>query len=780
MFSPAAARVARRSLFYGVVALVLLYILFPVYWLINSSLKPPVTQGILTYWPADPWLIGYTEVISSPYFIEPLHNSLLVSAAVVVLTLAFSAMAAYALGRLRFRGRRLFRFMVLSMIAFPQIALLPALYQMVTDPCAIAGASCRQFQLYNTRTALVVTDLLLTLPLTIWFLSVYVAALPHEIEEAAYVDGATPFQAFLRVLLPLTGPGLVTTGLLAFIFSWNDFLFALTFSQDLASRTAPVAIANYGDIGEGAILTLAASVIVLGPVTLLALVFQQQIAAGLTGVVTAADAGPGWTTRMFRRIGLPHFGASAAARVALLVLGLGALVFAYYGMRAVTFPYGLDYGEGPLLAQTARLAHGQNIYRADLHAPPFTISNYPPLFMLAQVPFYDLFGPAFWYGRAISWLSMAAVAVCIGLTIHALTGDRLAALLGGLLLLVIPYVTYWGMLNRIDGLALAFSWAGLLLLARWPQRRRSVFIAAALLAAAIYTRQSYGLAAPFAACVWLGSLRAWRQAWTLAALVGGACLALFVLLNLLTGGGFFFNIVTANVNEYRFGDLRRYAGELWQLMPLLVLCSVAVVCMVVWLRAHGWWLAAPYLLGATLSALTIGKIGSNVNYLLELSAAMCLATGVLLAWLRTRPLLQSGLLLLLALQAFLLIPGARYQLFTQYRLLGRDDAAQLAQIVQRAGGTVLADENMDLLALAGRPIYLQPFEMTQLARAGAWNQQPLLDAIDSKAFSLVMLFNPPGADLLNQRWTPEMLAAIGRNYRVAEQIGSTVVYRPDP
>jgi trehalose/maltose transport system permease protein len=780
MFSPSLVKVARRSLFYGVVVLILVYILFPVYWLINSSLKSPASQGIVTYWPADPWLIGYTQVISSPYFIVPLHNSLLVSAAVVVLTLAFSAMAAYALGRLRFRGRRLFRFMVLSMIAFPQIALLPALYQMITNPCSVVGASCRQFQLYNTRTALVMTDLLLTLPLTIWFLSVYVAALPYEIEEAAYVDGATPFQAFWRILLPLAGPGLVTTGLLAFIFSWNDFLFALTFTQDISSRTAPVAIANYGDIGAGAIFALAASVIVLGPVTILALVFQQQIAAGLTGVVTVADAEPGWPTRLFRRIGLSQFGASATARVTLLVLGIGALVFVYYGMRAVTFPFGLDYGEGPLLAQTARLAHGQNIYRADLHAPPFTISNYPPLFMLTQVPFYDLFGPAFWYGRAISWLSMVVAAVCIALTIDALTGDRTAALIGGLLLLVIPYVSYWAMLNRIDGLALALSWAALLVLVRWPQRRWSLFVVAALLTAAIYTRQSYALAAPLAAFAWLVSQRAWRRAWMLAALVGSACLALFLLLNVLTGGGFFFNIVTANVNEYRIGDLQNYASDLWQFMPLLVLCSAATALLAGWFHARGWWLAAPYLLGATLSALTIGKIGSNVNYLLELSAAMCLATGVLLAWLRTHPLLQSGLLLLLALQVFLLIPGAKYQLFTQYRLMGSEDAAQIAQLVEQTGGAVLADEGMDALALAGKPIYLQPFEMTQLARAGMWNQQPLLDAIDNKAFALVMLFNPPQTDLLSQRWTPEMLAAIERNYRVTQQIGSTFVYQPRP
>ncbi len=779
MSRPAVANVARSILFYGVVALILVYILFPVYWLLNSSLKSPATQGIVTYWPADPWLIGYTQVISSPNFILPLYNSLLVSAAVVALTLAFSAMAAYTLGRLQFRGRGLFRFTVLSMIAFPQIALLPALYQMITNPCSVVGASCRQFQLYNTRTALVVTDLLLTLPLTIWFLSVYFAALPYDIEEAAYVDGATPFQAFLRILLPLAGPGLVTTGLLAFIFSWNDFLFALTFTQDLSSRTAPIAIANYGDIGAGAIFALAASVIVLGPVTILALVFQQQIAAGLTGVVTAADAEPGWTTRMFRRIGLPQLGMSAA-RVTLLVLALGALVFVYYGMRAMTFPYGLDYGEGPLLAQTARLAHGQSIYRANLQTPPFTISNYPPLFMLLQVPLYDWFGPAFWYGRMISWLSMVVVAVCIALTLHALTGDRLAALIGGLLLLVIPYVSYWAMLNRIDGLALALSWAGLTVLARWPQRRGSVFVAAALLTAAIYTRQSYGLAAPLAGFVWLGSQRAWRRAWMLAALVGGASLALFVLLNVLTGGGFFFNIVTANVNEYRISNLQHYAIELWRLMPLLVLCSAATALLAGWFHARGWWLAAPYLLGAVLSALTIGKIGSNVNYLLELSAALCLATGVLLAWLRTRPLLQSGLLLLLALQAFLLIPGSQYQLFTQYRLLGSDDAMQLAQVVQQTDGAVLADESMDLLALAGKPIHLQPFEMTQLARAGMWNQQPLLDAIDNQAFPLIMLFNPPQADLLSQRWTPEMLAAIERNYRVTQQIGSTFMYRPKP
>jgi hypothetical protein len=187
----------------------------------------------------------------------------------------------------------------------------------------------------------------------------------------------------------------------------------------------------------------------------------------------------------------------------LLAEGLGAILFLRHGWDALAYPYPLNYGEGPLLDQSVRLAQLQDIYRTELRTAPYVVANYPPLFMLAQVPFVWLFGPALWYGRLISLLSVVAVALFVGLTLHALTRDRIASIAGGLIFPAMPYVVRWSSLSRVDSLGLALSWAGLFVVARWPERRWSVFVSALLLVAAVYTRQTYILAAPVAAFVWL-------------------------------------------------------------------------------------------------------------------------------------------------------------------------------------------------------------------------------------------------------------------------------------
>jgi hypothetical protein len=163
----------------------------------------------------------------------------------------------------------------------------------------------------------------------------------------------------------------------------------------------------------------------------------------------------------------------AATALLLLAQGLAVLLFLRHGWDALAFPYPLNYGEGPLLDQSVRLAQFQTIYRTDLTVSPYVVSNYPPLFMLAQVPFVWLFGPALWYGRLISLLSVAAVALFVGLTLHTLTKDRIAAIAGGLIFPAMPYVVRWSSLSRVDLLGLALSWAGLFVVARWPDRLTS-------------------------------------------------------------------------------------------------------------------------------------------------------------------------------------------------------------------------------------------------------------------------------------------------------------------
>ena len=464
----------------------------------------------------------------------------------------------------------------------------------------------------------------------------------------------------------------------------------------------------------------------------------------------------------------------------LLVLVAAAGLFVADGGRVIRFRYPMDYGEGPLLDQTMRLGRLENIYRVSPTSPPYTVSNYPPVYPLVLSPLGRLWGPAFWYGRLLSWLSTVAAGVLVGLILHAFTRDRVAAAIGGLSLLAFPPMSYWSSLYRVDTLALALSLGGVYVTVRRPAGRLTVPAAALLLTAAIYTRQSYGLAAPLAACLWLGQAISWRRGLALAGLTGGLGAALFLALEVATGGGFAFNVVSANLNDYQAGSLVQYLTDVWTLMPL-VLTAVGLFLLVApWFHVPSWRLVAPYALGAVVAGLTIGKVGSNVNYLIELGAAVSLAIGALLAWQRPRRAVHAAIALLLALDLALVVLASPYRTVTHVRLKQGEEARRLLAVVHGTTGIVLADEDMGLLPLDGRSIFFQPFEMTQLARAGRWNQRAFLGDIERQAFAAILIYRIPELPLHRQRWTDEMLGAIERRYIVEERVGPTEVYRPRP
>jgi len=478
----------------------------------------------------------------------------------------------------------------------------------------------------------------------------------------------------------------------------------------------------------------------------------------------------------------PHI-KDGAKIMLLLFLSPAAVIFFSHALMAVFHQYPLDYGEAPLVDQAMRLAAGQSIYRPGISSPPYTIANYPPLYPLSLAPFVKLFGPSFLAGRLISILCALASAAFLALIIYTPSQDRIAAITTGLLFLAIPYVVGWSSLLRVDMLALALSTAGLYVVARWPTTRRGLVVSALLLVAAIYTRQSYALAAPLAAFVWLWTHDR-RQALGLAALVGGLSLLLFLVLNVLTRGGFLFNIVTANVNEFDIERVQHKWRELRQAAPILLVLGGAFLFLAP-RRVRTWPLLAPYLIGACLSAVTIGKIGSNVNYLLELSAALSLVAGAFVAWNREHHWLRAALLVLLALQTGLLmqatlrgpVEGLKWRV-----LPARDpddrDFENLDWVIKSADGPMLADEFMGLMTLQNKPLYIQPFEVTQLAHAGVWDQTPLLESIRRQEFPAILIHHSMGYPVYQERWTPEMLLAITQNYAPTDLWAETIVYRP--
>lgn len=272
-----------RILLWILIVLMAVWMLFPFYWALNSSLKSEAMLAMTptTFIPRDPttknisfFTRNYEAVLTNQAFLRAIVNSAVVAISVTVLSLAIGSFAGFALGKLRYRGKTATLYVILAMTMFPAIAVLTGLYAMITNLSIPPILS------------MIITYMLFTLPFTAWVLTAFFRELPTEIFQSAQVDGASPFQTFYMIMLPLTAPALVTTGLLAFIGAWNEYLFALTFTSIAPpSRTLPVVIANFPSrfamqvpFGE----IMAAGIISSVPLIALVFIFQRRIVAGLT------------------------------------------------------------------------------------------------------------------------------------------------------------------------------------------------------------------------------------------------------------------------------------------------------------------------------------------------------------------------------------------------------------------------------------------------------------------------------------------------------------------
>jgi multiple sugar transport system permease protein len=256
------------------VAAIVVFCLFPFYWLLNISLKEGVDLTSSSLIPPHPTLNNYQEIFKNPDFTKSLRNS----AAVALLTTFFSilvgAFCAYALARLRIGGKSIMLAIVLTISTFPQIAIAAPLFKLWSD-----------IGLFNTWTGLIIPYLTFALPLTIYILVSFFKEIPRDLEEAALVDGATHFQAFRKVVVPLAAPGLATAAILTFIGAWNEFLLAVTLTSSSKARTVPAAIAFFTGATEHEVpfgSISAASVTISIPLIIMVLLFQKRIVAGLT------------------------------------------------------------------------------------------------------------------------------------------------------------------------------------------------------------------------------------------------------------------------------------------------------------------------------------------------------------------------------------------------------------------------------------------------------------------------------------------------------------------
>ena len=462
-------------------------------------------------------------------------------------------------------------------------------------------------------------------------------------------------------------------------------------------------------------------------------------------------------------------------------LGISLLEYARLASAALAFPFPLDYGEGPLLDQTLRLAGFENIYRDSFTSPPYTVSTYPPLFQLIQVPLAWIVGPAFWYGRLISILSAVSAATLIGLTLNALTRDRIAAALGGLTFLAFPYILQGSVLNRVDALALAWSLGGLYTTLRWPGDRKGTWAAGLLFTGAAFTNPRFALVAPFTALVWLWHLQHRREALRLAAIVIGNCLGLFLGLNLFTGGGFILNTVLANWTSFSWYTVTSDWVNLYLQAGYLVIgCLIFIAIERLGEASRSWPLVTPYCLGSAFMTLTAGMSNSSANDLFEVAAALSLASGAFIAWAGENYWLKAFLVFVLAVQINLLLNWSRqdYIPALKSKLADIREVQQLAQHVREAEGPILADEYMGLIPLAGRRLHYQPFEYKQLQAANLWSEASLIDSIKHEEFPVILLYEPPGWNAISTRWSQEVRNTIYAHYRLEEILARTLVYRP--
>lgn len=267
-------RLLSQTIMYVVAATVVIYCLFPIAWIFITSIKPPGAEFHIPieYIPSKVSLENYMEIFVEHKFQYYLLNSLVVASATTILVLAIGSLSAYAIARLRFRFR------IASLLTILVVGMMPTIVMILPIFLII-----RELGLMNTWLGLIIPHTIFSLPIAVWLLASYFAELPFDLEDAAKIDGYTPFSIYRKIIMPLSVPGLFSAGILAFIASWGEFMFALTMTHTIQARTALVLITTlpgayhlkWGMINAGVILTLI-------PIIVIVLVFQKWVMRGLT------------------------------------------------------------------------------------------------------------------------------------------------------------------------------------------------------------------------------------------------------------------------------------------------------------------------------------------------------------------------------------------------------------------------------------------------------------------------------------------------------------------
>ncbi len=512
--------------------------------------------------------------------------------------------------------------------------------------------------------------------------------------------------------------------------------------------------------------------------------------AGSTGVAT----------RGLRALGL-------ALLVAAVVVQLPDIARFWTAARAaIAYPYQLDYGEGPLLDQIRTMRAGEGIYPSP-DRPPHVIGNYPPVYHLAIRLIDQAVGNTLAVGRTLSAVSAAFIAALVGVLVWrgarpgaARAARGLAATAAALAFLRVSYTASWAPLMRVDMLADLFAFTGVAIFALLADRRGSVTWCVLPLALAVFTKQSAIAAA--ATCVIVAGRARPRRGAQLAALLAAAGLVGLALLVGFEGEGVFFHLFTANRNAYDWWQTAAYLQDMARRYPVaLAIAAVGARGLFADWRPQrgaaepGAWerpVLGVYLVTALVVSLTVGKVGSEVNYLIEVMGVVWACAGVAVADSFAPPDAEgeSPLVAALAsvlLPALLLVqvsglierPGIEWVEVPNARTT--DETRRLVERLRETEGPVLS-EDVTMLVLADKRVELQPFEMTQLAQQGLWDPARFVQRIRAGEFALIVLeFNAAAPTPLGEtRFPAAMLDAIRTTYGPPRRAAHYWIYTPRP
>jgi len=459
--------------------------------------------------------------------------------------------------------------------------------------------------------------------------------------------------------------------------------------------------------------------------------------------------------------------------ISAICMGSIAYSYVYRAICAIRYPQPLDYGEGPILNQVRYILQGRNFYK-DINSPPYIVGNYPPVFHLFSILLVPIFGISFATGRTIAFLAVIVTACIIYKIVLYFTGNKLVSFLSALFYLAIDYIYVWGIYMRIDTLSILFNILGVYWVIRYEDDYRRLRWCILFFLLALYTRQSM-IAGTAGAYLYLLT----KDRKTAGKLIGYTALygaLVFIFFTLITKGQFYLHIVKYNNNIFTLRQLWFFMSK--ELFTYTVFTIASLVTSIIWLWDKKKRIISLYFISAFLVQLTVGKVGSMLNYLIEPVCIMGIIAGILVG----EALKKRNQIALVGVSLLILLQLANYYYGPNTLSWGWKPSPPpiaLDNYVEETDGLILA-ENLGILPAHNRDIYFDPFIFTQLYYQGMWDQSKIVEEIREKKFDLIMLefslYYDHWSD--SDRWTKEMKQAMYENYYLMDTQGYIRVYKP--